>query len=170
MHREGYVVPIQPITVAFPEHDQEKEEDKEIAPPPPAYGLWRHSIRVNPDQFYWVRRNSGEVPEERDAGPQSGGDGDQIQAVEQEARAAGGNERTVEGARPPSYVSEEGVDYVLAGPRRAGTEVLRSAGRRASVGSVPSTGEGRRERRASSVDGLGRRARVDISPARLELR
>jgi len=94
--------------------------------PPPAYGLWRSSVRVNPDQFYWVRR--GNDVTHPSAGP-----------VEMEARTppplpsplpelVGGGRMSVAPVqavyRPPSYTSEDGVEYVLGGPRLPGTAVL----------------------------------------------
>ena len=62
----GYAIPAAPIPIAFPDveidGDGDGDTDGSKAPsavttlPPPAYGLWRSSVRVNPDQFYWVRR------------------------------------------------------------------------------------------------------------------
>lgn len=57
--------PREPIRITFT-HDEELglhdehpvvEEDENIAlaPPPPAYGLWRGSVRVDPDLVHWQR-------------------------------------------------------------------------------------------------------------------
>ncbi|KAI1767359.1 hypothetical protein GGR53DRAFT_124415 [Hypoxylon sp. FL1150] len=91
----GYAVPRRPIhvilardeEVAGIENDANKLE-------PPAYGLWRESVRVDPDRLYWQRN---------DRAPTEGG----------------GEEQPRPGtARPPSYASEDGVSYIVeARPR-----------------------------------------------------
>ncbi|MCJ1442946.1 MAG: hypothetical protein MMC23_003443 [Stictis urceolatum] len=60
----GYARPTQPIRVVLA-RDEEigiggtppigLDEPKPIPPPPPAYGLWRGSVRVDPDLIHWQR-------------------------------------------------------------------------------------------------------------------
>ncbi|KAK6522528.1 hypothetical protein TWF281_001971 [Arthrobotrys megalospora] len=61
----GYAQPGRPIQVyAMPGQSGASVEDdgapKELPPPPPAYGIWRQTVRVNPAQFYWVRRSQAD--------------------------------------------------------------------------------------------------------------
>lgn len=61
----GYAQPERPIQVyAMPGQSGASVDDdgapKEIPPPPPAYGIWRQTVRVNPAQFYWVRRSQAD--------------------------------------------------------------------------------------------------------------
>ncbi|KIN05727.1 hypothetical protein OIDMADRAFT_16961 [Oidiodendron maius Zn] len=62
--------------------------------PPPAYGLWRESVRVDPNRIFWQRNETAqERPDSR-------------------------TDRHQTTNRPPSYISEDGVHYVLeAQPR-----------------------------------------------------
>ncbi|KAF3924258.1 hypothetical protein ABW21_db0204918 [Orbilia brochopaga] len=101
----GYAQPQRPIQVyAVPgQSDVALDDDhnaaaaaasKEVAPPPPAYGFWRQTVRVNPAQFYWVRRS------------QSGGQGvyshdqEPVQSPTATRHSVGSNF-----SRPPSYLS-----------------------------------------------------------------
>lgn len=57
--------PREPIRITFTSdeelglHDEhpvvEEDENVALAPPPPAYGLWRSSVRVDPDLVHWQR-------------------------------------------------------------------------------------------------------------------
>ena len=82
-------------------------EKDHVAPPPPAYGLWRSSVRVDPNLLHWQR---AETPvAEVASAPRS-----------RTGSASGPIARptTAGGPRPPSYVSEDGVSYVVeAAPR-----------------------------------------------------
>ncbi|KAF3939806.1 hypothetical protein ABW19_dt0202214 [Dactylella cylindrospora] len=93
----GYAQPARPIQVQMmPGQNGTVLDDegvpKDLPPPPPAYGLWRQSVRVNPDQFYWMRRNRQSQPpipeghERRDS-------------------------RSSTSTRPPSYASRHRVEY-----------------------------------------------------------
>jgi hypothetical protein len=53
-----------------------------------------HSVRVNPDQFYWERRRSAIMD------PQSPSQGGQRRSVSMSLR-------------PPSYLSDDGVSYAI---------------------------------------------------------
>lgn len=112
----GYVVPPRPIRVVM----ARDEEDATGGAPeagkttPPAYGLWRESVvsaiiicgaidekltdwgqRVDPNRLFWQRNESAAGTEEAPRRPE-----------------------TSAGPRPPSYVSDDGVSYVVeAAPR-----------------------------------------------------
>ncbi|EEP77253.1 predicted protein [Uncinocarpus reesii 1704] len=89
-----------PIRVTFARDEEVVESDMEtnrnasLAPPPPAYGLWRGSMRINPNMIYWQRVNGTDS-----------GSGTSSTSTD-EPRPATAN-------RPPSYVSDDGVRYVL---------------------------------------------------------
>ncbi|PHH87429.1 hypothetical protein CDD83_8885 [Cordyceps sp. RAO-2017] len=89
----GYVVPPKPIPVVLAQDEEAVGIQGEAATAkPPAYGLWRESVRVDPNRLFWQRNDS---PAEGQARPET---------------------RT--GPRPPSYASEDGVAYVMeARPR-----------------------------------------------------
>ncbi|CAM1501157.1 Fc.00g103190.m01.CDS01 [Cosmosporella sp. VM-42] len=84
----GYAVPTRPIPVVLTRDEEaagvESEASKAM---PPAYGLWRESVRVDPNRLFWQRTAAA----------------DQI-PTRHEAHS---------GPRPPSYISEDGVSYVV---------------------------------------------------------
>lgn len=87
-------------------------------PPPPAYGLWRSSVRVDPNLIHWQRVDA---LSERGSAMSSqmpsrvGSVTEQIPPLPTSSRAASA---VAEGPRPPSYVSEDGISYVVeAAPR-----------------------------------------------------
>ncbi|OHW99420.1 hypothetical protein CSPAE12_01882 [Colletotrichum incanum] len=92
----GYAVPREPIRVVLARDEEEQGEVTEAAlAKPPAYGLWRESVRVDPNRIYW-QRNPNATP---NVGPPTAGE-------------------SSSGPRPPSYASEDGVSYVVdARPR-----------------------------------------------------
>jgi len=98
----GYAVPRQPIRINI----QNPEVVEGLKEPPPVYGLWRCSVRVSPDHFYWVRRASqgADIPEMPDL-PHDG-------SIRERQEPNGSLERS-QAPRPPSYVSEDGVSYVV---------------------------------------------------------
>jgi hypothetical protein len=86
-----------------PQRDHDLEKDL-IPPPPPAYGLWRSSVRVDPNLLHWQRVEAQNNAESSAASSMAGS------AIAQEP--------VLEGPRPPSYVSEDGVSYIVeAAPR-----------------------------------------------------
>lgn len=100
--------------------DPEKKKEVKVAPPPPAYGLWRSSVRVNPNLLHWQRVEPAPEPtpalqrgtvlfdnNARTGSVVAGGPEDALQQLER-ART---QEQT--GPRPPSYVSDDGVSYVV---------------------------------------------------------
>ncbi|KAI1104348.1 hypothetical protein F4804DRAFT_192425 [Jackrogersella minutella] len=93
----GYAIPQRPIHVILA-RDEEVAGIDETADKlqPPAYGLWRESVRVDPDRLYWQRND--QPPREEDREEESGPE--------------------TAHARPPSYASDDGVSYVVeARPR-----------------------------------------------------
>ncbi|KAK4222159.1 hypothetical protein QBC38DRAFT_99940 [Podospora fimiseda] len=94
----GYAIPRQPIRVTLASDEEAvgvESVTKKISPP--AYGLWRESVRVDPTRLYW-QRNEGGV----------NGEGEGLTRIDTQQTAR----------RPPSYSSDDGVSYVVeARPR-----------------------------------------------------
>ncbi|KAG5930138.1 hypothetical protein E4U42_002874 [Claviceps africana] len=95
----GYAVPPKPIHVVLASDEEAAGIESETRPP--AYGLWRESVRVDPNRLFWQRTES--VPP---AIPRP------------------------ELRRPPSYASEDGISYIVearprstASPPHAGVPV-----------------------------------------------
>ncbi|KAF3907602.1 hypothetical protein AA313_de0204252 [Arthrobotrys entomopaga] len=95
----GYAQPSRPIQVyTMPGQSGaaiEREDDgapKDLPVPPPAYGFWRQTVRVNPDQFYWMRRSEAE------------------NVYRRASEDVSSNRSSVlsSGTRPPSYISRHG--------------------------------------------------------------
>ncbi|ORY54961.1 uncharacterized protein BCR38DRAFT_462129 [Pseudomassariella vexata] len=95
----GYAIPRRPIRVVLARDEEAAGMESETTKlQPPAYGLWRESVRVDPNRIYW-QRNDQATPEN--------GEWDSAD----DGRPATSN-------RPPSYASEDGVEYVVeARPR-----------------------------------------------------
>ncbi|KAI1841376.1 hypothetical protein JX265_013476 [Neoarthrinium moseri] len=92
----GYAVPRRPIRVVLARDEEAAGLESETTKlQPPAYGLWRESVRVDPNRIYWQRNEQqASSPEEEPA---------------DQPRTAN---------RPPSYASDDGVEYVVeARPR-----------------------------------------------------
>ncbi|TWU72029.1 hypothetical protein ED733_001072 [Metarhizium rileyi] len=89
----GYVVPPKPIPVVLARDEEAAGIESETAQSrPPAYGLWRESVRVDPNRLFWQRNEAAEPVPQRP-----------------ETRAS---------PRPPSYASDDGISYVVeARPR-----------------------------------------------------
>ncbi|KAL3422585.1 hypothetical protein PVAG01_06741 [Phlyctema vagabunda] len=90
----GFAEPRTPIRVALARDEEAAGIENEATKiPPPAYGLWRESVRVDPNRIFWQRNT------------------ERTSAVPEEETPATGN-------RPPSYLSDDGVDYAVeAAPR-----------------------------------------------------
>ncbi|KAG6048194.1 hypothetical protein E4U39_007626 [Claviceps sp. Clav50 group G5] len=88
----GYAVPPKPIPVVLVRDEEAAGIEGETAKSqPPAYGLWRESMRADPNRLFW-QRNESVAPET--ATPPA------------------------DVRRPPSYVSDDGISYVVeARPR-----------------------------------------------------
>ncbi|KAK8063478.1 hypothetical protein PG996_008130 [Apiospora saccharicola] len=105
----GYAIPRRPIRVVLARDEEAaglESETNKLSPP--AYGLWRESVRVDPNRIYWARNEQSPTP------PTSSSSG---RATEGETRNERDPARPAT-ARPPSYASEDGVAYVVeARPR-----------------------------------------------------
>lgn len=107
----GYANPVVPIRVTLARDEEAAGIESDATKlPPPVYGLWRESVvsyivlkqysvlanqpqRVDPNRLYWQRNDA---PLQRQTS----------------------NERPNTATRPPSYISEDGVGYVVdAAPR-----------------------------------------------------
>ncbi|KAM0428156.1 hypothetical protein ACHAPT_007056 [Fusarium lateritium] len=88
-----YAVPPVPIPVVLARDEEAVGMEGEATKcQPPAYGRWRETVRVDPDRLFWQRNEDVDLSQLR-PGAQSG-------------------------PRPPSYVSEDGISYVVeAAPR-----------------------------------------------------
>ncbi|KAK0732991.1 hypothetical protein B0T26DRAFT_630319, partial [Lasiosphaeria miniovina] len=97
----GYAIPEQPIRVVLARDEEAAGIESETTKiKPPAYGLWRESVRVDPNRIYWMRNH--------DAPP--------LDTDKEEAGSSHAPRTTA--PRPPSYASEDGVSYVVeARPR-----------------------------------------------------
>ncbi|KAF9692187.1 hypothetical protein EKO04_009826 [Ascochyta lentis] len=114
---EGFQ-PIVPIPVRLARDDElDSDNDMEdleagdlekevLPPPPPAYGLWRSSVRVDPNLLHWQRVEDNRA-QSAISMPSSRG-GSLVAASTHDAPAAA----AIDGPRPPSYVSEDGVSYI----------------------------------------------------------
>ncbi|KAG6008246.1 hypothetical protein E4U43_000188 [Claviceps pusilla] len=86
----GYAVPPKPIHVVLARDEEAAGTESETSKShPPAYGLWRESVRADPNRLFW-QRNESVLP----VAPQPGL------------------------RRPPSYASDDGISYIVeARPR-----------------------------------------------------
>ncbi|KAF2115086.1 hypothetical protein BDV96DRAFT_494404 [Lophiotrema nucula] len=99
------------------------EKLNKIALPPPAYGLWRSSVRVDPNLLHWQRVEQQEQQQQRARstshpnsrnGSVSSATGPTGQVIDEPAH----QQQQQQGPRPPSYASDDGVSYVVeAAPR-----------------------------------------------------
>ena len=92
------------------------DEEKGLKLPPPAYGLWRSSVRVDPNLLHWQRVEDPSSPL-----PPPGLRGSALHSSAM-SRPRNGSVSSVrstpdasEGPRPPSYASEDGVSSWAAG-------------------------------------------------------
>ncbi|KAF3002394.1 hypothetical protein E8E13_002292 [Curvularia kusanoi] len=104
------------------ENDMEgRDPEKEVLPPPPpAYGLWRSSVRVDPNLLHWQRveesraQSAISMPRSRNGSVVAAATHDGPPKSPMSEVAPSGEV----GPRPPSYVSEDGVSYITeAAPR-----------------------------------------------------
>ncbi|KNG90299.1 hypothetical protein ANOM_001807 [Aspergillus nomiae NRRL 13137] len=105
----GYVQPERPIHVILAGDEETLTQNngasrEKVTPPPPAYGLWRSSVRLNPDLLYW-HRVDGNAP-----------------SLPQHVNKAQGSGGKVPLPRPPSYTSDNGIDYVIEAQPRSLTQ------------------------------------------------
>ncbi|KAF7887435.1 hypothetical protein EAF00_009729 [Botryotinia globosa] len=96
----GYAETSVPIPVALARDEEAAGiESQATKVPPPAYGLWRESVRVDPNRIFWQRNEA---------------------ALNRPISRI--SERPSTANRPPSYMSDDGIDYVIeAAPRSTAT-------------------------------------------------
>ncbi|KAL7792581.1 hypothetical protein V8C37DRAFT_119588 [Trichoderma ceciliae] len=116
MDLRGYAIPRKPIRVVMAQDEEAAgPEDEAMRMNPPAYGLWRESVRVDPNRFFWQRNDT--------------------------AQPAASPPPT--GPRPPSYISEDGVSYVIdavsrsIAPSSVSDQELVHASERGTAGQPP---------------------------------
>ena len=136
----GFAIPHEPIRVVLT-RDEEAAGIESVATKtqPPAYGLWRESVRVDPNRIYWQRNEEvPEVPEVPSVASQSSRSGRSLRSNSNQSQsslltaaqsAPGSMPSSVasspepetgrtQSPRPPSYMSDDGVQYVVeAQPR-----------------------------------------------------
>ncbi|KAK0708619.1 hypothetical protein B0H67DRAFT_590787 [Lasiosphaeris hirsuta] len=115
----GYAIPREPIRVVLARDEEAAGIESEATKSnPPAYGLWRESVRVDPNRIYWQRNDEAApdtVDEERSLHGSPGESGTRSHDHD-EAGPSEDVRPTV--PRPPSYASDDGVSYVVeAQPR-----------------------------------------------------
>ncbi|KAJ4418358.1 hypothetical protein N0V82_005639 [Gnomoniopsis sp. IMI 355080] len=107
----GYAVPRQPIRVVLARDEEAAGIESDATKTnPPAYGLWRESVRVDPNRIFWQRNTAAPPPtiEERELSEREGESSDSSATEEGSSGSR----------RPPSYASEDGVSYIIeARPR-----------------------------------------------------
>lgn len=120
----GYAIPRQPIRVVLARDEEAAGIESEATKMnPPAYGLWRESVRVDPNRIYWERNTEvPAVPEEQHEMSRAAGGGGSSSSDDSDDASTSGDEgsssRPRGQRRPPSYASEDGVAYVIeAQPR-----------------------------------------------------
>ncbi|PLB49579.1 hypothetical protein P170DRAFT_356720 [Aspergillus steynii IBT 23096] len=102
----GYAQPERPIPVVLAGDEEALTESQgpsreKVTVPPPAYGLWRESVRINPDLLYWQRVDQKAQSKSK-----------------RTSRADQSSNSKATAPRPPSYTSDNGIDYVVeAQPR-----------------------------------------------------
>ncbi|KAK4240058.1 hypothetical protein C8A03DRAFT_31805 [Achaetomium macrosporum] len=103
----GYAIPREPIPVVLARDEEVAGIESEATKTgPPPYGMWRESVRVDPNRMFWVRNQNAPVEEESEVSSSSG-----------PGSTHSGSGRT-NIPRPPSYSSDDGVSYVVdARPR-----------------------------------------------------
>ena len=101
--------------IAENDMDVEDPEKHKLPPPPPAYGLWRSSVRVDPNLLHWqrVEAQNNRASVTTDISHSRNGSASDPAAASAPAPPSG-----TQGPRPPSYVSDDGVSYIIeAAPR-----------------------------------------------------
>ncbi|KAH8887824.1 hypothetical protein GQ53DRAFT_768138 [Thozetella sp. PMI_491] len=104
----GYAIPRQPIRVVLARDEEAAGIESEATKiNPPAYGLWRESVRVDPNRIFWMRNEEAPATVEEE------------NTTESSSSSSHGSASEPSGLRrPPSYASDDGVSYVVeAQPR-----------------------------------------------------
>lgn len=139
----GYAQPAQPIHVVLARDEEIVNEGvasdgstastaaataataTKVTAPPPAYGLWRSSVRLNPNLLYWQRVDSAPIPETIPEAPHSQPSTSTSESSSQPSSSSSSSSVSLATSttastqpRPPSYASDDGVGYVVeAQPR-----------------------------------------------------
>ncbi|CAK7238773.1 MAG: hypothetical protein STHCBS139747_000192 [Sporothrix thermara] len=130
----GYAIPDQPIRVVLARDEEAAGIESDAAKlQPPAYGLWRESVRVDPDRIYWQRNENAVAESNRSRSRSTGSNNSRRHRTSGSGASTRSNStRSITGGngsdrdstlgrdspRPPSYMSEDGVRYVVeAQPR-----------------------------------------------------
>jgi hypothetical protein len=90
-----------------------EEKMEVLKQPPPAYGLWRGSVRLDPNLLHW-QRNQDQAQDDHEHGTETTSP---VSERRPSPNASPMLESVVEEPgvrRPPSYVSEDGVSYVVS--------------------------------------------------------
>ncbi|KAK5243041.1 hypothetical protein LTR16_008140, partial [Cryomyces antarcticus] len=122
--------------VAIGDVQTEKDDEMDLAMPPPAYGLWRCSVRADPNLLHWrkaennmsasythpaerlVRATSLPQLSRATGQGQSGLVRHGLETVDREGEEGGEEE---EMRRPPSYASDDRVELAVAAVLRLGS-------------------------------------------------
>ncbi|EMR68822.1 hypothetical protein UCREL1_4158 [Eutypa lata UCREL1] len=124
----GYAVPRRPIRVVLARDEEAAGVLDEGAAKlePPAYGVWRESVRIDPNRFFW-QRNEQQQQQQRsmasssDSSSESGSRSGSGSGRSRSGSGSGSGSRpgsVASSVRPPSYASDDGVSYVVeARPR-----------------------------------------------------
>ncbi|KAK0615213.1 hypothetical protein B0T17DRAFT_646893 [Bombardia bombarda] len=111
----GYAIPREPIRVVMARDEEAAGIESETTKiSPPAYGLWRESVRVDPNRIYWQRNHQNPTAED-DAMDEDGLPSSASNTSRSDISSSG---RTT-APRPPSYVSEDGVSYIVEAQGRS---------------------------------------------------
>ncbi|KAL4901810.1 hypothetical protein BDW74DRAFT_70572 [Aspergillus multicolor] len=109
----GYAHPNQPIHVTMTTDEEHSavshahDAPGKVTVPPPAYGVWRNSVRLDPNPLHWQRVDI------QPAMPQT------------DERREETSNRKIHGHPPPSHMSGDGVEYVVEALPRSLTKYLR---------------------------------------------
>ncbi|KAK4142707.1 uncharacterized protein C8A04DRAFT_38086 [Dichotomopilus funicola] len=113
----GYAVPREPIPVVLARDEEAVGIQSEATKTgPPAYGVWRESVRVDPNRLYWMRNQQTQPAQRQQQQQQQQTSADEVSELG--STTGGGGGRPTAAPRPPSYSSDDGVSYVVeARPR-----------------------------------------------------
>jgi hypothetical protein len=124
----GVAVPDEPIPIVLATdeeamidsggHGHGKQPLPAMQMPPPAYGLWRESVRVDPGLIYWQKLTESELSKNSKRSRSSKKSKKSKKSAASTAAgsvdgSAGDMDRHPSLRRPPSYSSDDGVDYVV---------------------------------------------------------
>ncbi|KAH6842249.1 hypothetical protein B0I37DRAFT_194577 [Chaetomium sp. MPI-CAGE-AT-0009] len=114
----GYAIPREPIPVVLARDEEVAGIQSEATKTgPPAYGVWRESVRADPNRLYWMRNQHPAVEEVSDLSSSNGSGITGSTGPTVSSLSSQSSGRTP-APRPPSYSSDDGVSYVVeARPR-----------------------------------------------------